>query len=181
MVMDRKPPLMAHELAEVRRKKNLESSARAWETKREKYPERYPRHRWLVDEETGCWVWQMAKDRHGYGKWSKTVGGRKVGPQAAHRRVYQEHFGVELPASTALHHECGRKDCVNPDHLREMGVADHTSHHNSERFKGGTICRNGHEYTPENTYRRPDGGRRCRTCQNEKYRLQKLREVSERP
>lgn len=26
-------------------------------------------------------------------------------------------------------------------------------------------CVNGHEFTAENTYRRPSGGRRCRTCQ----------------
>lgn len=27
-----------------------------------------------------------------------------------------------------------------------------------------THCPQGHEYTPENTYRKPSGGRRCRTC-----------------
>lgn len=27
-----------------------------------------------------------------------------------------------------------------------------------------THCVQGHEYTPENTYRRPEGARRCRTC-----------------
>jgi group I intron endonuclease len=30
-----------------------------------------------------------------------------------------------------------------------------------------TSCRQGHAYTPENTYTDPDGARRCRECQNE--------------
>ncbi|MCG7596363.1 NUMOD4 motif-containing HNH endonuclease [Mycobacterium sp. PSTR-4-N] len=32
-------------------------------------------------------------------------------------------------------------------------------------FGSRTHCNNGHEFTPENTYLRPNGGRRCRTCQ----------------
>jgi|SRR6516165_2009122 len=31
-----------------------------------------------------------------------------------------------------------------------------------------TSCRHGHEFTPENTYTRPDGGRNCRACQVER-------------
>lgn len=30
--------------------------------------------------------------------------------------------------------------------------------------KDKTHCKRGHEFTPENTYRRKDGGRQCRTC-----------------
>lgn len=42
-----------------------------------------------------------------------------------------------------------------------------------------TRCLNGHEFTPENTYVRPDG-RRCRECQRERVRQYKrrLREVA---
>jgi len=35
----------------------------------------------------------------------------------------------------------------------------------SRRLSHATACKYGHEYTPENTYRRPDSGSRmCRTC-----------------
>lgn len=32
-----------------------------------------------------------------------------------------------------------------------------------------THCVNGHEYTPENTYRNPEGHRSCRTCRHASY------------
>lgn len=35
----------------------------------------------------------------------------------------------------------------------------------AEQRRSATHCKRGHEFTPENTYRRPNGGRRqCRTC-----------------
>lgn len=33
-----------------------------------------------------------------------------------------------------------------------------------------THCKNGHEYTPENTYRHKDGGRSCKACRRDGYR-----------
>ena len=41
---------------------------------------------------------------------------------------------------------------------------------------GGTHCRQGHEYTPENTYQAPKGGpRRCITCRNIQHAKTKAR------
>jgi NUMOD4 motif/HNH endonuclease len=47
---------------------------------------------------------------------------------------------------------------------RSQNVLDQVrnNHHNQA---SKTFCTNGHEFTDENTYRRPTGGRRCRTCQ----------------
>lgn len=39
--------------------------------------------------------------------------------------------------------------------------------HGTHNQAGKTHCVHGHEFTPENTYLRPTGGRRCRTCQAE--------------
>jgi hypothetical protein len=36
-------------------------------------------------------------------------------------------------------------------------------HHNASK----THCKQGHEFTPENTYTSPSGGRRCRQCQRD--------------
>lgn len=33
-----------------------------------------------------------------------------------------------------------------------------------------THCKHGHEFTPENTYIRPNGRRQCRTCTNDRTR-----------
>lgn len=43
--------------------------------------------------------------------------------------------------------------------------------HGTQWHKGKTRCPHGHEYTPENTYIRPNGGRKCRTCNRENERL----------
>lgn len=42
--------------------------------------------------------------------------------------------------------------------------------HYRQDFGGRTHCRNGHEYTPENTGRGKGGSRRCRTCMREQNR-----------
>jgi hypothetical protein len=59
-----------------------------------------------------------------------------------------------------LHHLCGVRLCVRPDHLTPLSIVDHQAiHHVSDR------CSNGHEWTPENTYYRKDNGKRqCRAC-----------------
>src|SRR5690606_32157657 len=46
---------------------------------------------------------------------------------------------------------------------RSENVLDQVRHgvHNNARK---THCKNGHAFTPENTMRRSEGGRRCRTC-----------------
>ena len=42
-------------------------------------------------------------------------------------------------------------------------------------------CVNGHEYTPENTYVEPNGGRRCRTCLREKRARRKAKQAVPTP
>jgi len=43
-------------------------------------------------------------------------------------------------------------------HARRAAALEH--HHNA----GKARCKHGHPFTPENTYYRPNGERRCRTC-----------------
>lgn len=148
-------------LAEKRR----ESAKKAWVTRRENAPEKYPERPWRECKETGCWVWLLAKDRAGYGRWSKTYQNKKRGSQQAHRVVYEDDRGVDLRPSQHLHHLCGRKDCVNPEHLEVVHGKSHIRQHNRERGEARTHCSEGHEFAPENTYYRKDGGRRCRICQ----------------
>lgn len=47
----------------------------------------------------------------------------------------------------------------------------HGTNHNSRK----THCVNGHPFTPDNTMRRPEGGRRCRICKQEASRRTKAR------
>lgn len=70
--------------------------------------------------ETDCWMWQLAKNSHGYG-----VVGIAPGKTAlAHRVYYEERFGP-IPDGSELHHLCVVPGCVNPDHLVPTTRRDH--------------------------------------------------------
>src|SRR5262245_30404599 len=77
-------------------------------------------------------------------------------------------------------HTCDNRPCVNPDHLFEGTKGDNAR----DSIKKGrfafinlirarqyqlnrTHCKRGHEWTPANTYRRPNGSRLCRVCVTE--------------
>lgn len=68
-----------------------------------------------------------------------------------------------------IDHLCRNHDCVNPEHLEVVTQAE-----NMRRGIGATAinarkthCKHGHEFTPENIYRRPNG-RECMTCLKER-------------
>ena len=63
-----------------------------------------------VDPVTGCWNWLRAMG-NGYG----VVPTGRTHKQA-HRVIY-ERFKGPIPDGHDLHHECGNKRCVNPEHL----------------------------------------------------------------
>jgi DNA-directed RNA polymerase subunit RPC12/RpoP len=79
---------------------------------------------YIVDEQTGCWVWQAGSGR--YGALSK--GGKKV---AAHREMWERMRGP-LPNGATVHHRCENKRCVNPSHLQVMRRGTHTRRHRAQ-------------------------------------------------
>jgi hypothetical protein len=68
--------------------------------------------------ETPCWLWQLAKNKDGYG----TVRAG-TGMALAHRVYYEERRG-QVPEGTELDHLCGVRACVNPDHLEPVSHAE---------------------------------------------------------
>lgn len=73
-----------------------------------------PKPEYLVDAQTGCWVWQRAKDKLGYGHAQQLF---------AHRVIYERHCGP-IPAGLQLDHLCRNRACVNPDHLEPVTCAE---------------------------------------------------------
>lgn len=103
-------------------------------------------------DRTTCILWPGRIDQHGYG--------RSRG-QGVHRVAYQLYRSEQEIAGLHVHHVCGSKACINPDHLEAIAPRDHGRLHGSDRR---THCVNGHPFTPENTYIEPAGWQRCRAC-----------------
>ena len=66
---------------------------------------------YIVDDSTGCWLWQKHIAYDGYGRTTRR--GRAM---TAHR-MYWTHMRGEIPDGMVLDHLCGQRSCVNPDHM----------------------------------------------------------------
>lgn len=87
----------------------------------------------------------------------------------AHVLMWEELVGP-IPNGLQLDHLCQVKACVNPDHLEI--VDGRTNKSRSKITLNGrnirkTHCPQGHSYSGENLYVRPNGHRQCQTCRRE--------------
>lgn len=112
-----------------------------------------------------CIEWQGATNSSGYGHFCVSTDGQKQWVYA-HRHAYETHVGP-IPPGMYVCHTCDNKICINPSHLflgtQIDNMQDHAAkgrHHYGKR----THCKNGHEYTPENTKLIKNGWRICRAC-----------------
>lgn len=107
-----------------------------------------------VDLTLTCWLWIGVTNHRGYGQFGKSG--------SAHRFAYELLVGP-IPEGLELDHLCRVRACVRPDHLEAVTHQENLRRgDNHQRSK--THCPQGHPYDEANTYRRPDGGRRCIAC-----------------
>lgn len=111
----------------------------------------------------GCWLWTAYRDRDGYGRFDR--GRQRL---RAHRWSY-EHFVGPIPEGLTIDHLCRVRNCVNPDHLEPVTIAENTRRGNRVGWKK-THCKYGHEFTETNTLYGSRGKRICRTCNQERDR-----------
>jgi hypothetical protein len=69
---------------------------------------------YAINPDTGCWEWQLAIHKKGYGKLKRF--GRTF---LAHRAFYEELVGP-IPEGLQIDHLCKNRACVNPDHLEPV-------------------------------------------------------------
>ncbi|MGW6658898.1 HNH endonuclease signature motif containing protein [Rhodococcus sp. NPDC055024] len=121
-------------------------------------------------DDNGCWNWLNVPTSEGYGEVNLTILGRK---RLVHTVTYELSIGP-VPDGLELDHLCRNRLCCNPDHLEPVTHTENIRRgemepKKQEWFASRTHCKNGHEYAAENTARRVDGRRRCRTCLHASY------------
>lgn len=115
-------------------------------------------------EDTPCWEWIGCKGKGGYGQF-KSDGRRGAVKSSPHRFSY-DYFIAPIPDGYEVDHRCRNRGCANPLHLEMVTVKENRI----RRGEAVTHCKNGHEFTDENTYVTPAGSRQCRICLRERQK-----------
>ena len=115
--------------------------------------------RMVIDEPTGCWLWQGCRNRGGYG----VIAVRRW-PHLAHRVMYVAEFGP-IPLGLTIDHVyargCRYRHCINPLHLEPV---THAENMRRGYFATKATCINGHPFDESNTRMAVRGGRTVREC-----------------
>jgi hypothetical protein len=149
--------------------------------KRKTLKERFD-EKWVLDIETGCWLWIASKRPDGYGQINSGRSERTI--LYAHRVAY-ELYREPIPDELELDHLCRARNCVNPEHLESVtGSVNIQRGLTPIRHAQVKSCPKGHEYTDENMYiysQKSSSGRLvhnriCKECKGNRDKLRYLKQ-----
>jgi hypothetical protein len=104
----------------------------------------------------GCWNWEGATDKDGYGIFGITVERGLAKKIKAHRFAFQLLVN-DIPDGMTIDHLCKNTGCVNPDHMECVSLSE-----NSKRAKPKSVfCKRGHIRQDD---RKNPNKRRCYIC-----------------
>lgn len=106
-----------------------------------------------VDPDFGCHLYDGPTDRDGYGR---------VGRQLAHVVAWEAELGP-VPEGLELSHECMRRRCCNPAHLRPVSHTENIRLRSWGYRSRVKRCKAGHDMKLHAMIL-PGGGRACRAC-----------------
>lgn len=73
----------------------------------------------------GCWVWQGALDRYGYGRFWYTISRGSRRRTGSHRAAWLALRG-DIPDGLVTDHLCRNRACVNPWHMELVSNQENT-------------------------------------------------------
>lgn len=127
-----------------------------------------------------CWMWNANRTGGTFGNPDKQYGSVRSDPRESmvHRLVFLLTHGH--PATPEAAHSCGHSWCFNPVHIYETTHAENIADkikHGTDAQRRKTQCPSNHLYTEENTYYTPQGHRRCKTCNRERARTNRVQRI----
>jgi hypothetical protein len=131
----------------------------------------------LITPRHDCRIWANACDR-GYGRIYLDGSAQRV-----HRVMWELKHGP-IPDGLTIDHLCRVRNCVNTEHMELVTAAENGKR--AKQFRRAAnqtlsrLCRNDHEYTPENTVIDYRGRRCCIACLADRRRRQASRKAERR-